>query len=314
MRILSIYPFRKAVWSIGSDQENVLPYLRKSGFKIWPIWFNVYSFWWNQTPSWMLKMPGKKFLFLSNFVSEDSENWSKLMSFDSKNVTWICPSSKQMRVLSNNSLKGNISYLPILVSSIYLKDPEVEKGSSKKLRIGNFMRDSTGANLFMPKWQKNPDLFIDIVRGLDFEKFEIILAGPRRHYIRRSLEELDIPYTFVGYRSEDDDLGVNSLPEDHIHSLICSCDVILVTSESEGGPKAIPEALLTKTHVLSTDVGHARDYLPNDSIFSTSDEARSKLVERFNFYKKLNEDGRRLALKIQNEENYLNLLKDIICR
>ena len=44
-------------------------------------------------------------------------------------------------------------------------------------------------------------------------------------------------------------------------------DLYLVTSRIEGGPQAIIEAGITKTPILSTDVGVAGEILHKDSIF-----------------------------------------------
>ena len=53
-------------------------------------------------------------------------------------------------------------------------------------------------------------------------------------------------------------------------------DLYLVTSRIEGGPQAIMEAAISKTPILSTDVGVASEILHNDSIFDINLFSESK--------------------------------------
>jgi len=58
-----------------------------------------------------------------------------------------------------------------------------------------------------------------------------------------------------------DDISTNNLPLQTINLLYNIVDLYLVTSKSEGGPKAIIEASLAKTPILATEVGMAPDLL-----------------------------------------------------
>jgi len=88
--------------------------------------------------------------------------------------------------------------------------------------IGNFHRDTEGHNLRSLKLAKGPGIFAEIVRALK-EKghpIHVVLAGPRRGWLRRRLGELDIPYTFVGDIVEgQDDFAVNLLPQRSLNLL-----------------------------------------------------------------------------------------------
>ena len=50
-----------------------------------------------------------------------------------------------------------------------------------------------------------------------------------------------------------------------------SLDLYIVSSRNEGGPQSIPESCLTKTPIISTDVGCAKIFLNNSSIYTFPD-------------------------------------------
>ncbi|GAI18879.1 unnamed protein product, partial [marine sediment metagenome] len=71
-----------------------------------------------------------------------------------------------------------------------------------RLLIGSFQRDSLGMDLAKPKWQKNPDMLIEILRLTPYkEDLMLILAGPRRHYIINKCKKFKIHFKFPEYYS-----------------------------------------------------------------------------------------------------------------
>ena len=53
-------------------------------------------------------------------------------------------------------------------------------------------------------------------------------------------------------------------------------DLYLVTSRIEGGPQAILECAITKTPILSTDVGVAGEILHSDSLYDPENFHKAK--------------------------------------
>ncbi|MEI6437710.1 MAG: glycosyltransferase [Candidatus Omnitrophota bacterium] len=135
--------------------------------------------------------------------------------------------------------------------------------------IGNFNRDTEGRDLQSPKAQKGPDLFAEIVRGLAAQGLpvHVLLAGPRRFWIRRKLQEYGIPFSFIGKESAGDDYPQNILPRARLNELYNILDLYLITSRWEGGPHAIMEAAAAQCKVVSTRVGLANDILSPECIF-----------------------------------------------
>ena len=61
-----------------------------------------------------------------------------------------------------------------------------------------------------------------------------------------------------------------------LNKLYNSLDLYIVSSRTEGGPQAIVECGITKTPVISTNVGIASEILAKESIFDMSNYKNSK--------------------------------------
>jgi len=141
--------------------------------------------------------------------------------------------------------------------------------------IGNFSRDSEGANLSTPKLVKGPDIFLEIVRGLQKKgaRIHVVLAGPRRHWLLARLQENKVPFSYVGKPTSEDDIRTNFLPREELNVLYNLLDLYVVPSRSEGGPHAILEASAASCKIISTDVGLARDVLDEKCIYKSVSQA-----------------------------------------
>lgn len=326
-------------WSIDKDRANLIYFLSKienveltENTKEADIFFFV----------WLdFLMSGRFFLFrvfrkifwknkkiiswVTNDVTQNKNFLKKKYPID----LFIAPSEKVSLFLNQHSLK-NIK-IPFFVSpEIYyqknlpkieiLKKLNLREDLKDKFLIGSFQRDGEGKNLLSPKWQKNPDLLIEICKNLPKDKFTLVLAGPRRHYvIKRCLEE-NIPYVFVGdesfVKNLKDDIFQNNQKEDLISDLYNLVDLYLVTSKSEGGPKAVLEAALSKTMIFSSDVGFAKDYLHPECLLSENNvseiaEKVLKVIDGKNIedIKNYNFEKSSFAMDF---ENYKSLLEKAI--
>jgi glycosyltransferase involved in cell wall biosynthesis len=150
--------------------------------------------------------------------------------------------------------------------------------------IGSFHRDSAGFDLSMPKKVKGPDIFAEIALALHRRgrPIHVLLAGPRRHWIRRRLDHWGVPYTFIGEITQDDDYSKNMLPRETLNVLYNLLDLYLVTSRSEGGPRSLMEAASAQCKVLSTPVGLAEDLLDPACIYGSPIEAISLIEQDIN--------------------------------
>lgn len=151
--------------------------------------------------------------------------------------------------------------------------------------IANFHRDTEGADLETPKFQKAPELMVAILKRVRDAgvRYHVLLAGPRRHWIREELTREGIPFTFVGKSGvAGDDFGVNILSREKLNHLYNAADLHLVPSRWEGGPQSAMEAAACRIKQLCPPIGVARDILEPASIFKSAGEAAQKIIDDVN--------------------------------
>lgn len=141
--------------------------------------------------------------------------------------------------------------------------------------IGNFHRDTEGRDLQTPKLVKGPDIFLEIVHGLRRRghNIHVVLAGPRRFWMRAQLTARGVPYTFIGQETENDDLDVNTLPRATLNLLYNLINLYIISSRSEGGPQSVMEAAAARCKLVSTPVGLAHDILEPACLYASAAEA-----------------------------------------
>jgi glycosyltransferase involved in cell wall biosynthesis len=287
-------------WSLDRDQQNIRAAIRRLGFKeansSWGAdlvhnlcWYQIF-----QKRNLLANVMNKIIVTCSSFVDPKDNNLTNNWSFRLANkiaTAWISPSQKQHEVLTNCGMNSFLLpfYIPLHIFSPEIRrlhsreeilqrfsiPPEVVAG---KFIIGSFQRDSLGTDLSKPKWQKAPDIIIDFLRELPRQKFVLLLAGPRRHYLLESCRRHRLPYYYVGEEKTEDDLYLNSRSIEDIAWLYALCDLYLITSRSEGGPKAVLEAAAMNTLVLCSDVGLAADFLDSRLLYRSREEGKQLLA------------------------------------
>ena len=108
--------------------------------------------------------------------------------------------------------------------------------------------------------------------------FKVILTGKRRNYVITELKKRNIDFKYFEM--------VNFSKINELYNLL---DLYVVSSRFEGGPQSILECAATKTPIISTDVGIAKEILSSSSIFNmenyldakTDVEYAYKNVEKF---------------------------------
>jgi len=141
--------------------------------------------------------------------------------------------------------------------------------------IGSFQRDTEGKDLVSPKLIKGPDIFIEILKNnyLEKENLKIVLTGKRRNYVISELEKLNIKYKYFEM------INFESLNE--LYNIL---DLYLITSRKEGGPQQVQEAAITKTPILSTDVGIVDLLLNKKSIYSSGTYKNAEVDTSYPFH------------------------------
>lgn len=201
---------------------------------------------------------------------------------------WIARSQEAYRQFQSLGLA--VEYVPYAVDTkiFYPMEPSKRLAMREKYGIpnnayviANFHRDTEGGDLRVPKAQKAPELMLQALLDLRSagHSFHILLAGPRRHWLRRRLREEGLEFTYVGQELEEDDFGVNILSRPVLNELYAASDLYLIPSRWEGGPQSVMEAAACRCKTLSTPVGLAWDILEPHCLFRTAGQAARLIAE-----------------------------------
>lgn len=133
---------------------------------------------------------------------------------------------------------------------------------SDRFLVGTFQRDTEGLDREVPKLSKGPDRLLDIYQHIHQSRpnLSIVLTGYRREYMITELKKRNIHYYYFP--------KVNFSKLNKLYNIL---DLYIVASRVEGGPASIMEASLTKTPLISTNVGLASEILHKNSIFKFPD-------------------------------------------
>lgn len=280
-------------WSIDYDRKYTEAFLKELGYTITSNFLRadiVHSVWWDLLLSYRVyPLRWKKLIaVITHEINASSPEFLKARRFVN---LWIAPSQTMCDRLK--FIGVDVKYQPFYADEkIFIKLKENKEEIARelgidyelftnKLAIGSFQRDSLGVDLSKPKWQKGPDLLMNILSQLPKDKFILLLTGPRRHWIINQCRELQIPYYYYGEEQRElkDDIKLNTFDKQIINKLYNLTDLYIVSSRSEGGPKAVLESAFTMTMILSTNVGLAPDFLNPWCVYETVEEAILKIEE-----------------------------------
>tara|TARA_A100000164_G_scaffold265640_1_gene237568 strand:- start:41 stop:958 length:918 start_codon:yes stop_codon:yes gene_type:complete len=167
----------------------------------------------------------------------------------------------QVTKLTNKPIKT----IPFWVNQNIWYEIEKKDNLRKKYNIsknafvlGSFQRDTEGSDLISPKLSKGPDQFLEIVSYFNTKHDDliVILTGKRRNYLINEFNKNKIQYKYIEMANFE-----------KINDLYNILDLYIVSSRYEGGPQSILECAASKTPIISTDVGIAREILNEKSIF-----------------------------------------------
>lgn len=133
--------------------------------------------------------------------------------------------------------------------------------------IGSFQRDTEGDSIksgnFSPKLSKGPDIFLEIIKKhySQNKNLIVLLTGFRRNYLIKNFKDLGIRYRYLEKCSQEE-----------VNELYNILDLYIVSSRTEGGPRSVFECGITKTNIVSTDVGITTDILAPESIFKNVED------------------------------------------
>lgn len=150
--------------------------------------------------------------------------------------------------------------------------------SEKDFLVGSFQRDTEGHDLISPKLIKGPDIFLEIVtkKYTSNKNLKVVLTGKRRNYLINNFKERKIPYKYFEM--------VNEVSLNELYNIL---DLYLITSRLEGGPQAVLECAISKTPILSTNVGVVPEILHENSIYNIDEFDKAEVNVSYAYEKSL---------------------------
>ena len=253
---------------------------------------------------WLEILKNKKVIFTMHHIDEDKykkgelDNTFEFMKTYGTKWHGIC--EKTYNFLKNISFEHSIpivkEYLWVDSNIFYQIEDKNDLRNKWELSgylVGSFQKDTEGKTN-EPKLSKGPDIFVNIMEDIKYNHPDllVILSGTRRTYIISELEKRGIKYKYF---------EMISLKE--LNELYNCLDLYVVSSRVEGGPRAIVEAGIAKTPIISTDVGIASDFMPKESIYDVNnwETYKNALPNVKDLYLRVNElDKKNQILKIKN--------------
>lgn len=219
---------------------------------------------------WLWKKVPKKELIEKKVIC--SHYHFDFTNFDKKDFYELDQFVDEYHVISNkteNQLKTltdkKITSIPFWINQNLFYEIEDKANLRKELGfketdylVGSFQRDTEGSDSSLPKLIKGPDIFYKIIDEnlRNNPNLKIILAGKRRDYLIKKLSDGNIAFKYFEM--------VNTEKLNKLYNIL---DLYIVSSRIEGGPQAILECSISKTPILSTDVGVSSEILHPNSIY-----------------------------------------------
>ena len=165
----------------------------------------------------------------------------------------IAVSSKIQNSIQRDSIKINNWWSPILPSNI-------DRKSSYVIAIGR-LEKVKGFDLLIESWKNISSNLI------------IIGSGKEHSHLTQLIINLGL----------DDRIQIiNEVSQNKLIDYYKQASMLVVSSRNEGGPRVALEALYLKIPVISTDVGHMSEILPNELLAEPNNlVSLTDLVERF---------------------------------
>ena len=207
----------------------------------------------------------KKVLTTIHHIDENKFNFEEFEKLD-KYVDYYHVISLKTETALKKLTNKKIFYAPFWIDPKKWFEIQNKTNLRKKFKldetkylVGSFQRDTESNGKLKPKLEKGPDQFLDIIIKLNQEKenLHVVLAGKKREFLISKFKEYEISFTYYEMVSQK-----------KLNELYNILNLYIVSSRVEGGPQAILECALTKTPIISTDVGIANEILSSDSIFN----------------------------------------------
>lgn len=249
--------------TLNAKEANIIWYLAPWNYRYVPTGF--------KPNEWLEYLKNHKVIFTQHHIDEEKLKLGQLnkqfefMKMYGNKLHAICNiTKKEMEKYFNKSL---ISTKKLWINNNIFFNIKDKTNLRKKYNfeekaylVGSFQKDTEGQSN-LPKLSKGPDIFVNIIKDMKETNpnIEVVLTGLRREYIINELEKEGIKYHYF-----------NMVSLEEINELFNCLNLYVVSSRCEGGPRAVFEAGLTKTPIISTRVGIAPELMARSALFNAN--------------------------------------------
>lgn len=219
-----------------------------------------------QNDDWQKLLPHRiGFSYFHGLPNSGDDGFNQIFNSLERNherLARVQVSHSEMRdvILQTGMEPSKVFLIPIGINTSFFPFRTTEQKQNARIElgipqsvfvVGSFQKDGVGwGDGLEPKLIKGPDVFVQTMKILkkDIPELFVLLSGPARGYVKKGLEEANIPYLHI---------YLNSYPR--IARLFQALDIYVVASRQEGGPKAILESMASGVPLVTTRVGQAMD-------------------------------------------------------
>lgn len=158
----------------------------------------------------------------------------------------ICLNTNQKKYLEKININNTV-VIPHGYNKDYLLQKKEIKEDKNKMTLGFFSKR-------YPRKVKGEAYLFELSKRLDPTKIEFILVGENRSFETKFLRNFGFDVRLY-----------ESIPYSTLCSLYQEIDMLLMLSNFEGGPANIPEAVYTRTPLLSKNIGLVTDYISEEN-------------------------------------------------
>jgi len=212
---------------------------------------------------------------------EDTDPWLDINNYLDRYreaETIVCLNSNQMNILKENGITNTV-LIPHGVNK------EVFKEKQKKINLNDKKTIGIISKRYVRR-VKGEIKLIEYLKRLDNTKINFIFVGNERR------NEYEIAKKY-GFESK----LIEYLPYELYGELYEEIDFLMINSLFEGGPGNLPEAIYSRTPIISRPIAMVSDYLEENINGIKLTDNIDKDVEKIN--------------EIIKEENYKKLIKEI---
>ena len=180
---------------------------------------------------------------------------------ESKIIT--CLNSDQLKYLKNIGINNTV-IIPHGYNKKLLKE-NIISTNVEKINIGFF-------SSYYERLVKGEPYLLNILSKLPIDKYKVTLLGNNRQNLQIDIKNLGFECNLF-----------ENIPYSKINLVYKDLHFLLITSNYEGGPASVPEALATTTPILTRNVGMIKDLNNSKGIFLLNDNDIESDINTINY-------------------------------